>query len=259
MSILPLCLGLLLVSFGQCVQVEFYNQADFINTDEMGRAVTINDTKCASENFASNVAKCCNTPMPPLLSKTLISSTCTKSFGSAGVTWLNSYKINSLQAKTVHLVPLPLSKAAQAAICKPAQLAECVFKANSWMDANGNLDIVRFKKDVSADKNSAWVTTLEGILDPISSGAVFNAYPITDIIQDGYETINCTVKNSVVKVNGVPLMLLQLLQSEILWMCPEQKTFTNANKCMTTLRKFQFCDGRLFDSTGRGVYFFSTV
>ncbi|XP_059489000.1 uncharacterized protein LOC132204490 [Neocloeon triangulifer] len=250
--LLHFSLTLFLVSFGACAEIEIYNQADFFDTN--AKAVGINQTVCASQKFESTVLKCCNTPLPSLLGSALIPRSCIKKYGSAAmIDWLNSYNINSLQAKADNSVTLT-SKIIKT-LCKPALFAECVFKANSWLNADATINVNAFKKSVTAGKSATWVTTLEGILNPVNVDNYFNAYPVTDIIVDDYETLSCSGTD----VNSVPLMFMQLIQSEILWMCPEQKTFTNQNQCMTSLRRFQFCDGKIFENTGLGVFFFSTV
>ncbi|CAB3367976.1 Hypothetical predicted protein [Cloeon dipterum] len=221
----------------------------------LAKAQNDSATDCASLDFKSLPKTCCNQPYGDLFPSSKLSGLKECKSTSALLEWANSYKLNSLQSKDIKNFIDEKSKSFTSTICAPAIFMNCLFKANSFLNTTGHIDIENLSSFLATNApNDTWRNIVSSTLDPMYPSSS-TAYLFTDIVEDNFEKVTCPSET----VNLLPLIMTQMLQSEFIWMCPKQNLYTNTNKCSITMKNFQYCDGKVYSSTAKGIFFFPYV
>ncbi|CAB3367980.1 Hypothetical predicted protein [Cloeon dipterum] len=214
-------------------------------------------TDCAKMDFTKLSSTCCMHPFGILLDEMSMVDGMSHCGPKPNLeAWGNSYKINTLQSKDFNNFIDISSKAYIKEVCAAGAFMRCVFIKNSFFHlGNATLNIPNLSSYlVGIAPNSTWKTMMSKILDPLNPERA-NSYSFNDIVEDDYEYIDCGSPTG--NITLLPLMMMQLLQSELIWMCPTQNLYTSKNKCESLMNNFQYCDDKIFSSTAKGVFYFS--
>ncbi|XP_059474356.1 uncharacterized protein LOC132196011 [Neocloeon triangulifer] len=212
-------------------------------------------TDCSSLDFSTIPKTCCSQPYGELLPLSKIQGAQACKATAAMMNWVNTYQLNNLQSKDIKNFIDDKSKSYLSTICTPATVVNCIFGANDFVNSSGSINIQNLKAFLSTNApNTTWGNIMNTILDPMNSD--YNtAYQFTDIVEDNFEKVVCPTGN----VNLLPIIMMQMLQSEIIWMCPKQAVYDTKNKCSETMKNFQYCDGKIYSNTAKGIFFFPNV
>ncbi|XP_059474448.1 uncharacterized protein LOC132196068 [Neocloeon triangulifer] len=210
-------------------------------------------TDCAKLDFKKIPATCCKTPFGNVLDTKLMSDIKSCKPSAKLLEWGNSYKMNVIQSKSMQNFPDNSSSAFTKDACAAAVFMNCVFAANSWVSADGSINVATFTEYLlSVTSSTTWKGIVSKMLNPLDS-TMAASYPFTDIVEDNFESATCSKS----KVNLLPLIFVQMIQSELVWMCPQQNVYSIKNKCEETMYNFQYCDGKIYDSSAKGIFYFA--
>ncbi|CAB3367984.1 Hypothetical predicted protein [Cloeon dipterum] len=206
-------------------------------------------TDCKKLDFSSLPETCCSNPLGSLLPTSKIPTACKAS--SKLLLWMNSYQLNNLQDQTLKNFIDPKSKAYLSTICNAAKFVQCVFKELFFTISDNILEAETISEHLSSLTTvKEWQTVIAYFLNPFLSAD--KGYKFTDILEDNFENVTCSSGTQ----SLIPLMFTQMIQSELIWMCPKLKEFTDSNKCLQKLKDFQYCDDKIYSPTAKGIFFF---
>ncbi|XP_059474603.1 uncharacterized protein LOC132196153 [Neocloeon triangulifer] len=233
-----------------------------LNENEIGKATKMSTSdvlrmqsayKCNSNGEGSGKSralswekesKFANQPYGELLPLSKIQGAQACKATAAMMNWVNTYQLNNLQSKDIKNFIDDKSKSYLSTICTPATVVNCIFGANDFVNSSGSINIQNLKAFLSTNApNTTWGNIMNTILDPMNSD--YNtAYQFTDIVEDNFEKVVCPTGN----VNLLPIIMMQMLQSEIIWMCPKQAVYD------TTIKNKSVEGDVVYKSSGASFY-----
>ncbi|CAB3367977.1 Hypothetical predicted protein [Cloeon dipterum] len=146
----------------------------------LAKAQNDSATDCASLDFKSLPKTCCNQPYGDLFPSSKLSGLKECKSTSALLEWANSYKLNSLQSKDIKNFIDEKSKSFTSTICAPAIFMNCLFKANSFLNTTGHIDIENLSSFLATNApNDTWRNIVSSTLDPMYPSSS-TAYLFTD-------------------------------------------------------------------------------